>query len=100
MRREDRLFTALPLTSRRGSERAEDSTGTTRQRLPVDPVDGQVIDLFCALGGTINIHTGYDRPFHASSTGLSGSHQCNLNNLGVQIFRVVYIEGEDEWLLI
>ena len=77
-----------------------DSTGTTRQRLPVNPVSGQVIDLFCALGGTINIHTGYDRPFHGSSTGLSGSHQCNLNNLGVQIFRVVYIAGEDEWLLI
>jgi len=77
-----------------------DSTGTTRQRLPVNPVDGQQIDIFCSSGGTINLHTGYDRPFHSASTGLSGTHQCNLNNLGAQMFRVVYIGGEDEWLLI
>ena len=80
-----------------------DHTGTSRQRLPVNPVDGQIIDLFCAASsgtGSINLHTGYDRPFHSASTGLSGSHQCNLNSVGTQVFRVVYIDSEDEWLLI
>ena len=35
-----------------------DHTGTSRQRLPVNPVDGQIIDLFCAASsgtGSINL---------------------------------------------
>ena len=80
-----------------------DTNSTSKQRLPVSPVDGQIIDIFCAAGaglGTIILHTGYDHDFHSASTGFSNTGQCNLNSVGTQRFKVVFIESTDEWLLI
>ena len=80
------------------------STQSSRYRLPEFPVDGQQLTIFCSSGGNINLHTGAfgtpNRTFHANSTGLASTVQCNLGSLGTQIFHVVYTEDNDQWLLI
>ena len=83
------------------------TTQASRYRLPEFPEDGQSILIMTAGGatfGTINLHTGAwgtpGRTFHAASTGLNGTVQCDLNNVGMQVFHVTYIASSNQWLLI
>ena len=81
-----------------------DTNSTSRYRLPANPTDGQQISIYCASGsglGTINLHTGGTGPtFHTSSTGYASTVQANLNSVGTQRFKVVYIDATTQWLLI
>jgi len=82
-----------------------DSTQMSRQRLPLNPVNGQEITLYIAnSGGALNIHTGAPvidgvyRTFHISSTGRASAYQCNVSPPNK--YTCIFIESVQQWLLL